>query len=212
VKKTTLAVPASSSRVGAFLVEARVSGRTTATLSVAGSDATETAETSGTADSVPWNPLSFASARAALVEAETLLGGSIDELLVIADPPADTLGIAGLTPKAIEGAVLEWAAGHAELLREAVKRFSERGGGAIILVIVHANRGPLGAMSAGALIGLAEGILSTGSGDVRFMALRDESDQPDMLARQLVNMLDEPPRESGRIQRFGGRTGIFGRT
>ncbi len=207
-----MAVPDASARVDAFLAEARVSGRTTATLAVAGSDAAESADAAETAGSVPWNPLSFASARAALVEAETLLGGSIHELVIIADPPADTQGIAGLSPKAIEGAVLVWAAGHAELLREAVKRFSERGGGSIILVVVHANRGPLGAMAAGALLGLAEGMLSVGCGDVRFTAVRDESDQPDLLARQLVKLLDEPPKESGRIQRFGGRTGIFGRT
>lgn len=205
MKKTTLAVPAGSARVEAFVAEARVSGRTTAELRIAegASDAEGAA--------IPWNPLSFASARAAVVEAETSLGGSLDELVVFADPPRDAVALAEATPKAIERAALEWAAGYAELIREACRRFEEKGGGAVVLVVAAAERGPLGAMAAGALLGLAEGVLAVGSGSVRFSAIRDESDQPDLLARQVVKTLTEASREQGKIMRFGGRSGFFGR-
>jgi hypothetical protein len=160
---------------------------------------------------IPWNPLSFASARAALMEAETSLGGVLDELVIFADPPADATGITGLTPRIIERVVLEWAAGYAELIREAAKRFVERGGGSIVLVLVQAERGPLGAMAAGALTGLAEGLFVAGTSLVRFSAIRDESGQPDLLARQVIKTLDEPSRDPGKVQRFGNRPGFFGR-
>ena len=161
--------------------------------------------------SIPWNPLSFASARVAIIEAETALGGSLDELVLFADPPENPVGIVELTPKVIEGAALSWAAGWSELIREAAKRFAEHGGGTIILVVVQAERGPLGAMAAGALLGLAEGILSVGCGSVRFIAVRDESGQSDLLARHVIRMLDESPRDQGKVQRFGGRSNLFGR-
>ena len=213
-----MAVPAGSARVSAFVAEARVAGRTTAELHIEGPQAAAPrGEAEPEADgenrtlSIPWNPLSFASARAAIIEAETVLGGSLDELVLFADPPADPTGIADLTPKAIEGAALAWAAGWTELVREAAKRFGERGGGSIVLVIVQAERGPLGSMAAGALLGLAEGMLRSGGNTVRLMALRDESGQPDLLARYVVKSLDETGRDSGKIQRFGGRSGLFGR-
>lgn len=243
MKKTTLAVPAGSARVDAFLAEARVSGRSTAVLSMEGPgfrpvpQGSGVAEGSGSAETpddaevpgedmdgnaaarIPWNPLSFASARAAIIEAETALGGSIDELALFADPPGDRDGIVDLSPKAIESAALAWAAGWAELIREAAKRFGERGGGSIVLVVVQSERGPLGAMAAGALAGLAEGMISVGSGLVRFIAVGDESDQPDLLARYVIKSLDEASRstgrpagrDAGRMQRFGGRSNLFGR-
>ncbi len=193
-----------------------MTGRNTAVLHLveAGPEKAEGAET-GKPDSglvsIPWNPLSFASARAALMEAETALGGLLDELVIFADPPADATGITVLTPRAIERAVLEWAAGYAELMREAAKRFAERGGGSIVLVLVQADRGPLGAMASGALTGLAEGLFVSGTPLVRFSAIRDESGQPDLLARQVIKTLDEPSRDPGKIQRFGNRPGFFGR-
>ena len=194
----------------AFVSEARVTGRSTAVLSI-GSAASPPGETGTDIPAIPWNPLSFASARVAIIEAETALGGSLDELVLFADPPEDPTGIVDLTPKALEGAALSWAAGWAGLIREAARRFAERGGGTIILVVVQADRGPLGAMAAGALLGLAEGVLSVGCGSVRFIAVRDESGQPDLLARHAVRTLDEPPRDQGKVQRFGGRSNLFGR-
>lgn len=216
MKKTTLAVPAGSARVEAFLAEARVSGRATAVVTIM-EPGPEKARPAGAGErdpgraSVPWNPLSFASARAAVIEAETALGGSLDELVVFADPPADSAPLASLTPRDIERTALVWAAGYAELLREAAKRFSEKGGGAIVLVISQAERGPLGAMAAGALAGLAEGIIASGAAAFRFSAIKDESAQADLLARHVLKTLDEPPRDPGKIQKFGSRAGFFGR-
>jgi len=203
-------------RVSAFVTEARVAGRKTAVLHLveAGPEKAEGADANqqdAVELTVPWNPLSFASARAALLEAETALGGVLDELVIFADPPSDVTGITGLTPRTIERTVLEWAAGYAELIREAAKRFAERGGGSIVLVIVQAERGPLGAMASGALTGLAEGLFVAGTPLVRFSAIRDESGQPDLLARQVIKTLDEPSRDSGKLQRFGNRSGFFGR-
>jgi len=213
VKKTTLTVPAESSYVEAFAAEARVSGRAVAELRVAEPGTTTAApeRPDGAPPELPWCPLSFASARAAIVEAETSLGGSLDELVVFADPPADLAAIADLTPKAIERAALEWAAGYAELIREAARRFVEKGRGAIVLVVAQSERGPLGAMAAGALLGLAEGILASGAGSFRFLAIKDESGQPDAVARQVLKTLDDTGRDPGKVQRFGGRPGFFGR-
>ncbi|OHD22421.1 MAG: hypothetical protein A2Y38_03545 [Spirochaetes bacterium GWB1_59_5] len=203
-------------RVAAFITEAKVTGRNTAVLRLVEpgpekATVANTEETEGVGVTVPWNPLSFASARAALIETETALDGVLDELVIFADPPTDATSITGLTPRFIEHAILEWAAGYAELIREAAKRFAERGGGSIVLVIVQAERGPLGAMASGALIGLAEGIFFAGTPTVRFSAIRDESGQADLLARHVVKTLDEPSRDPGKIQRFGNRPGFFGR-
>jgi len=216
VKKTTLAVPAGSARVEAFVAEARVAGRTTAELDIVSAGAGkatpgEPVERDPGSVVVPWNPLSFASARAAIIEAETALGGSLGELVVFADPPSDATSLSDLTPANIEHAALEWAAGYAELLREAARRFAEKGGGVMVLVVVQADRGPLGSMAAGALLGLAEGMLATGSDTFRFVAIRDESDQPDLLARHVIKNLEESARDPGKLQRFGNRSGFFGR-
>ncbi len=217
MKKTTLAVPAGSARVDAFIAEARASGRSIAELSVAEASrapappAADASSPDNTVPVIPWNPLSFASARAAIVEAETALGGSLDELVLFVDPPRDLTPVAELTPKAIESTALTWVAGHVELIREAAKRFGEKSGGTVMMVVVHADRGPLGAMAEGASIGLAEGILGSSQGNVRFIAVRDESTQPELLARQVVKLLDEPGKDSGRVLRFGGKAGLFNR-
>jgi len=162
---------------------------------------------------IPWNPLSYASARAAIVEAENALGAPLDELVVFVDPPADAATFAELTPRDIEGAVLSGVAGVAELLREAARRFMARGSGTVALVVAaRPGRGPLSAMVAGALDGLSEGLAATGGGSSwRFVAIRDESDQPEPLARFVLRALDEPPREQGKVLRHTGRSGLFGR-
>ncbi len=215
VKKTTLVVPAGSTRVEAFISEARVSGRATASLHIvepglprAEADSDEPkAESEG----VPWNPLSFASARAAILEAETMLGGRLDELLIFADPPSETTSLADATPCAIERTALEWASGYAELIREMARRMADNGAGTIAIVVIQAERGPLGSMAAGALVGLAESLVTLGSAPVRYIGVKDESGQPDLLASYMVKTLDDTSRESGRLQRFSGRGGLFGR-
>lgn len=223
-----MAVPAQSARVEAFLAEARVTGRVLALArlvepgpekapfaDVSESPATESPATGSGLPVVAWNPLSFASARAAVIEAETALGGSLDEIVIFADPPAGRTPLVDSTPRDIEKAALVWAAGYAELIREAARRFTEKGGGSITLVITQADRGPLGAMAAGALTGLAEGLMAIGPGAYRFCAIKDESTQTaaqaDLLARHIVKLLDEPPRDAGKFQKFGSRAGLFGR-
>lgn len=237
MKKTTLALPSTDSRAAALASLAAETGRLAATLrlSATGSsggsradDEPAEAEIGAPSDAVaaiPWNPLSFASARAALVEAETALGGRLDEVVVFADPPPGPIGLAEARPAEIERTALEWAAGYAQLLREALRRLAERDGGTVALVLTEADRGPLGAMAAGALAGLAEALAagmaagssgaqgggSGGAAAVRFIAVRDESGLPDAAARHALRLLDEPPRDPGKVQRFTGRAGLFGR-
>lgn len=215
MKKTTLVVPAGSARVEAFIAEAKVSGRVSATLGIVEpglpkADADTDDPKAGT-NCVPWNPLSFASARAAILEAETMLGGRLDELLIVADPPPGATSLEQATPRDIERSALEWAAGYAELIREMAKRMIETGSGTIALVVVQADRGPLGSIAAGALAGLAESLVCAGSGPVRYIGVNDESGQPDLLARHLVKTLDDTGRDTGKLQRFNGRGGLFGR-
>lgn len=233
MKKTTLALPAADARAAALASLAAETGRLAATLRVPGPGGAvgslagdEPADAGigapgGLVASIPWNPLSFASARAALVEAETALGGRLDEVVVFADPPPGPIGLAEARPAEIERTALEWAAGYAQLLREALRRLAERGGGTVALVLTEADRGPLGSMAAGALAGLAEALAAGmaagssgapgGAAAVRFVAVRDESGLPDAAARHALRLLDEPPRDPGKVQRFTGRAGLFGR-
>lgn len=232
MKKTTLAVPDGSRWAVAFASEAASSGRSIATLAINGDGADRArsggkparaeADADGSPDdapsestaAIPWNPSSFVSARAALVEAETALGGGMDELVIFADPERDEAPLEARTPREIEEAALAWAAGYAELIREAQKRFGERGGGTVCLATIKAERGPLGSMAEGALAGLAEGMLARPAANQagRFIAIRDESGQPESLARQVIKSLDEPGKDQGKLLRFGGRTGLFGRS
>jgi hypothetical protein len=199
------------------MTEAVASGRSVAGLAVVGPGREQLAapgdEEGGDAvpPSIPWNPMSFASARAAIIEAETALGGALDELVVFVDPPGDSRPVAELSPREIEASALTWAAGHVELVREAARRFIEKDGGTIVLVIVHAERGPLGAVAENAMTGLAEGMLASAQAKVRFVAFRDESAQPELTARQIARSLDETARDAGRIQRIGGKAGFFNR-
>jgi len=217
VKKTTLAVPAGSPRVAAFIAEAVTSGRSVVELAVVGPGREEPAASAdeaggnGNPAPIPWNPMSFASARAAIIEAETALGGTLDELVVFVDPASDLKPIAELSPREIEASALTWAAGHVGLVRETARRFGEKNGGTIVLVIVHAERGPLGAVAESAMMGLAEGMLASAQAKVRFIAFRDESSQSDQLARHIARSLDETGKDTGRIQRFGAKAGFFNR-
>lgn len=202
MKKTTLALPAESPYVDAFVSEARVSGRDVCVGSTR-------PDAEGT---LRWNPLSFASARTALVEAENALGGAMDELALFADPPADVGPFLDASPREIEASALSWAAGHAQLIREAMRRYEARRGGTVLLVLLaRPGRGPLGSMAAGALEGLAEGLLARQVPSCRFVFVRDESAQPDLLARFALKALAEPPRDAGKALRHGGKGFLFGR-
>jgi len=245
VKKTTLVLPFEDPRAKAFKDLANKTGRKLAFLEVLypSDEAMDAAElprdASADAEKAPeawtrisWKPQSFVSARTALIETETRLGQALDELVIFADPPAGPIGLAEASQAEIEQSVLDWAVAYAQLIHEALKRFLNRDGCSIVLAIKDAARGPLGSMAAGALFGLAEGLLASfassemlsGGAAVakaksppektvpfRFMAMRDESDSSEAVARQVLRMLDEDLRDSGKLQRFTGRSGFFSR-
>lgn len=180
---------------------------------------------------ISWNPMSFVSARTALIEAETCLGRRIDELIIFVDPPPGPIGLEESSPAEIEKVAMEWALAYVHLIREAQKSFMNKENGSLILIVKEASRGPLGSMAAGALFGLAEGLLAslssanetaasfsgktkTGTEKAaafRFIAIKDESDSADAIARQVLRLLEDSPRAGGKIQRFTGRAGFFSR-
>ena len=112
MEKTTLVVPAGFPAAEAFARLARDSGRRPAMLAIAGQapdtgkmadgdevdglDASTAATDAAGAKTgaapatgaVPWNPRSFVSAKAALMETETAARGRLDEAVLMADPPA----------------------------------------------------------------------------------------------------------------------------
>lgn len=235
MQKTTLALPAQHPAALAYLSEARVAGRLAALAAfgrpgpdgktaggepggpdsvwAAAPDAEDRAERAAQA-ALSWDPLSFLSSRALVLEAENRLGGRLDELVAFADPPELAGALAEAAPRDIEAWTLRWAAGYAQLARESSKRFRERGAGTFVLVIGERDgRGALAAMAYGALRGLAEGLAREAAAPGsrwRFIALRDESGQPDLVARHVVKLLDEPPKDCSKPFRYSGRSGLFG--
>lgn len=224
-----MALPAQHPAALAFLSEARVAGRAAALAAFGrpgpdgkpagdegpGSepDAEAGAERAAQA-ALSWDPLSFPSARALILEAENRLGGRLDELVAFADPPELPGALAEAAPRDIEAWALRWAAGYAQLAREASKRFRERGSGTFVLIIgEREGRGALASMAYGALRGLAEGLAREAAAPGspwRFIALRDESGQPDLAARHALKLLDETPKDCSKPFRFSGRSGLFG--
>jgi hypothetical protein len=176
----------------------------------------EAAEETATAPEVErtvinWNPGSFASTKAALIEAETALLGTVNEAIVFIDPSCGGRRLSDLTLGQIEAACTTWITGYAQLLRELGRRFAERGSGLILVVLLPGERGPLGAMATGAIEALACSLASQTGEAYRFFALRDESGQPELLARYIMKILDEPPRDSSKLLRHGGRLSLFGK-
>lgn len=229
MEKTTLALPAQHPAALAFLSEARVAGRLAALAAFGrpGPDGAPAGEEPAVTDpdaaagteraaqtTLSWDPLSFPSSRALVLEAENRLGGRLDELVAFADPPELPGPLAEAAPRDIEAWALRWAAGYAQLAREASKRFRERGSGIFVLILgEREGRGALASMSYGALRGLAEGLAREAAAPGsrwRFIALRDESGQPDLVARHVVKLLDETPKDCSKPFRFSGRSGLFG--
>ena len=97
---------------------------------------------------VSWNPGSFASTKAVMIEAETALGGTVDEAVILFDPaPMGTKRLSELSLGQIEAASTDWITGYAQLLRELGRRFAERKSGLIVVVLLSGDRDPLGAMA-----------------------------------------------------------------
>jgi hypothetical protein len=161
---------------------------------------------------ISWNPVSFASTKAALIEAETALGGTINEAVLFIDPPpTGGRSLSELSLAQIEAASTTWITGYAQLLRELGRRFAERGSGVILVVLLPGDRDPLGAMAAGAMEALAITLASQVAEPYKLFTVRDESGQPELLARYLMKVLDEPPRDSAKLLRHGGRITLFGK-
>ncbi len=81
----------------------------------------------------------------------------------------------------------------------------------ILVVLLSGERDPLGAMAVGAMEALAISLASQGPEAYKLITVRDESGQPDLLARYLMKVLDEPPRDSTKLLRHGGRMNLFGK-
>ena len=161
--------------------------------------------------SISWNPGSFASTKAALIEAETALGGTINEAIVFIDPSNTGKRLPELSLGQIEAATTSWITGYAQLLRELARRFTEHGSGLILVVLLPGDRRPLEAMAVGAMEALACSLAAQTGEAYRLLALRDESGQPDLLARYIMKILDEQPRDSSKLLRHGGRINLFGK-
>lgn len=158
-----------------------------------------------------WNPGSFASTKAALIEAETALGGIVNEAIVFIDPPGNGGRLPALSLGQIDAATTTWITGYTQLLRELGRRFSEHGSGLILVVLLPGERGPLEAMAVGAMEALACSLSAQTGEAYRLFAVRDESGQPELLARYLMKILDEQPRDSAKLLRHGGRITLFGK-
>jgi len=161
---------------------------------------------------ISWNPGSFASTKAALIEAETALGGTVNEAILFIDPPSTgNPRLSDLSLGQIEAASTTWITGYAQLLRELGRRFAERGSGLILVVLLPGDRDPLGAMAAGAMEALACTLAAQTTEAYKLFTVRDESGQPELLARYLIKVLDEPPRDSSKLLRHSGRINLFGK-
>jgi hypothetical protein len=162
-------------------------------------------------DVISWNPESFASTKAALIEAETALGGIVNEAIVFIDPTGTGTRLPELSLGQIEAATTHWITGYTQLLRELGRRFTEHGSGLIIVVLLSGERGPLEAMALGAMESLSCSLAAQTGEAYRLIAVRDESGQPELLARYLMKLLDEQPRDSTKLLRHGGRISLFGK-
>lgn len=160
---------------------------------------------------ISWNPGSFASTKAALIEAETALGGTVNEAIVFIDPAGNGKRLPELSLGQIEAATTTWITGYTQLLRELGRRFAEQGAGLILVVLLPGERGPLEAMATGAMEALACSLAAHTGEAYRLFALRDESGHPELLARYIMKILDEQPRDSTRLLRHGGRINLFGK-
>ncbi len=238
MKKTIIAVlelsPLANSILQAFIAEAPLTDRT---IIVARPGIQESSASAAERESdedqplelpclqVEWNPLSYASTRSAWQQAENLVEGCPDELVILIAPQPDTRPLEECGPRDLERCALANGSALALLIQEADRRFAESGGGSLVVALCNPPQtGPLPSMALGAATGLTEGILALQQeagkhsnpdgkkpSTIRFMAVRDESGQPDLLSRYLTKILDENPKDIGKILRHTGRSGLFGR-
>ncbi|HSV56159.1 MAG TPA: hypothetical protein VLH39_03515 [Magnetospirillaceae bacterium] len=164
-----------------------------------------------------WNPASYVSARAAVLEASVRYG-CVDEAVIVAVPEAAP-GL-GARPAEIERLIHGRFLSVVWLVREILAAFSARdsGRGPGRLVMVLADRGqpprdPLGAAAFAALSAFAVSLART-STDTPYdiWVLEDSCPQDDLAAQYVSRILQAPAdRKGGRSLRFTGKGGIFSR-
>ncbi len=226
MKKTTLIAPFDDPLARAVAAEARIFGRTVAPLlpgsGKAASDkrAPEAADAGTgepTVNPVPWNPPSYVSARAAVLEASLRFGAADEAVLVSSRTPAPGLSA---RPAEIEQALHDRVLGIFWLVRELLSAFKERpaekGPGRLVLVLADRGRealGPVEAAAFGALEAFASSLAGT-SGDTPYevWSVQDSCPQDDLAAQYIAKLLEAgADRRAGRVVKFTGKGGIFNR-
>lgn len=234
MKKTTLVAPYDEPLARAVAAEARVLGRSVAAL-LPGADAVRQARKGRREESpeleasdtdlrsaseerpIPWNPSSFVSARAAVLEASVRFG-SVDEAVLVISPGSAP----GLTakPAELERILQDRVLSVLWLARELLTHFTARGsaGGPGRLIFVLADRGqlprdPVGAAAFGAVSSFASALAeSAPDAPYDIWTVQDSCPQDDLAAQYLSRILQAPPeRRPGRVLRFTGRNPLFNR-
>ncbi len=213
--------PAANSLIQAFVAEAPISDRMIIVARPGSRESTGTSPEPASGEEPPlelpciqveWNPLSYASTRGAWQQAENLAESCPDELIVLVAPPNDMRTLSDCSQRELERSTLASGSALAGLIQEACRRFAENGAGSIVIALCPAiEAGPLPCLAIGAAAGLVEGILAIRPQGLRFMAVRDESNQPDLLVRYLIKILDESPKDISKLLKHTGRSGLFGR-
>lgn len=214
MKKTIFVLPATVPAGTEIILQAQNSGRHVLGAVFADS-AINTEDQPETRDaSIIWNPESFASSRAAIIEAERAFGSPISEIVLVADFPESQVYLNRSSPAELEQAISFWITGYAHMAREAINAISSRSHGVFTVLIQARETGDLLAnMGMAAMEGLANALLAQSSqgmfGSCRFLAIKDESENTEGMARSLLKHLDNPPKFNGKIIRQGGKAFLF---
>jgi hypothetical protein len=213
VKKTTLIAPFDDPLALAIAGEARVQGRTVAAL-LPGTGARKPAAPDAPEDRpIFWNPPSYVSARAAVLEAVVRFG-PLDEAVFVAAPVAAP-GLAA-KPAELERFLHERVLAAFWLARELMSHFSERRRGRLVFVLAdrgQSPREPAAAAAFGALEAFAAS-LTEGLQDAPYdiWTVRDSCPQDDLAAQYVSKLLDASgDRKAGHVLKYTGKVGIFNR-
>jgi hypothetical protein len=213
VKKTTLIAPYDDPLALAIAGEAHILGRATAAF-LPGSEVKKTAPAEAPEDlPIAWNPPSYVSARASVLEA-VVRYGALDEAVLIASP-----GIApGLSakPAELEKLFQDRVLSFFWLTREILARFSERGTGRLVFVLAdrgQSQREPAAAAVFGAIVSFASSLAETSQdAPYNIWAVQDSCPQDDLAAQYISKILSAPDdRRGGRVIKYTGKSSIFNR-
>lgn len=221
MKKTTLIAPFDDPLALAAAGEARILGRSVAALlpraANSGGGKAEAAAGESRDFPISWNPPSYVSARAAVLEAAVRYG-AVDEAVIVASPgPAPGLDA---KPAEIEKVVHDRVLGVFWLARELIAKFSERdpsrGPGRLVFVLADRGeplRGPIAAAAFGALESFSESLTEI-SQDSPYdvWTVQDSCPQDDLTAQFIARILETArDRKTNRVVKFSGKSGFFNR-